>query len=211
MVYSLRRFTQQSGVGPVRLFRALPNAIGQTQWQVKQVPQGYIQTLPGFGLLAAALAGGSTTLNNQAAALAATTNPEKIAKAWTEVLYEEVRAQVAPTAPSRLNSLWAFLDPLEAFALSDRTATAYVVFEAEVLPGITWFVADMSAFSVPQFSGFAASDFLSAEAAVRADASRYWRDGLTSNEPEVLVGGGLTLVSNALRLLDWLRGAGLLS
>jgi hypothetical protein len=206
-VYSIRRLPTLAGVGPERVFRALPNTVEQRQWPVNQTPQNHIVGLPSFTALSAAVSDGD--LAGAAAHLALQGIP-LVEKAWTEVIFESVRHQVLPEAPSRLTSVWAFEDPLQAFSLTERTATAYRVFEAEVLDGVPWRVVDMAAFRVPQFDALSRDSFEAAEQDLRTLAAHYWLMDQPEPEREVLVGGQMRLVSPALDLLAWMKEVGLL-
>jgi hypothetical protein len=207
-VYSIRQLPGRAGLGPVRVFRALPNAVGQRHWPVDQTPQNFITSLPAFNALMNAVISGGDLAG--AAAHLASQNIPMVEKSWTEVIFEAVRLQVVPDAPSRQTALWAFEDPLQAFALTEQTATAYRVFEAEVLDGVPWRVVDMSAFRVPQLASMGHDSFEAAEPELRVLADHYWLMDQPEPVREVLVGGAMRLTSPALDLLAWMRDAGLI-
>jgi hypothetical protein len=197
----------QQGTGPVVVYRALPNEIGRREWPVQQVPQQHVRQLPAFKVLAQAPTVRDASVR---AGTLLTRGSADVAKAWTEVVYESVRQDIAPDAPSRLDGQWAFADPLEAFAFSEKTADGYVVFEARVGVGVPWRVVEMGSYFVPDIQlELVDGLFIAREDQVVAAARHYWLLDRPDTEPEVLVGGEIELTSSALRLIPWLKSVGI--
>lgn len=100
MAYSLRRPNTRTGTGPVTVYRAT----SKPNQPLLQSPIRWVRQQPAFGPL-------SENPNPEHAALLARVGSANIEKVWTELAYEAVRVDVAPDAPSRLDSLYAFADP----------------------------------------------------------------------------------------------------
>src|SRR5439155_16212041 len=106
MPYRLRRPPTRTGHGPLTVYRAVAAAAQPLQ----QVPQRWVRSQGAYQSLAP---------NPQpliASALQAASVP-CVDKVWTELAYEAARLDVAPNLPSRLDSLYAYMDPLEALFL----------------------------------------------------------------------------------------------
>jgi hypothetical protein len=69
-------------------------------------------------------------------------------KVWTELAYESARARIAQALPSRLDSLYAYADPLEALSFTEVTGEPKAVWEGDVLAGAAWALVDVTEFEV---------------------------------------------------------------
>jgi hypothetical protein len=144
-----------------------------------------------------------------AAALLAAGVPQ-VTKVWTELAFEEVRKELSPDAPSRLNCLFAFADPLEALSFTETTGQGQQVWCGEVDTDVSWKLVDMSPFNVVEPDQISAAGFREAWDKAQAQASRYWNPGAQVDVAEILVAGSLTLLER-VRLMPFLREAGLLA
>jgi len=135
-------------------------------------------------------------------------NVDHVLKVWTELAYESVRLTVAPDAPSRLESLYAYLDPLEALSFPLEIAEGRQIWRGAVADGVRWSIVDMSAFSSTPPATNDASGFQTSwdEAAVRA--RDYWQPRNEIRQAEVLIAGAIQLAER-LNLLAVLRTLGL--
>lgn len=78
------------------------------------------QTIPAYGALEPLLENGG---NPPAAAAHLNSNGfADVDEALAELAYETVRRDIRPSAPSRLDSVFCFFDPLEAFLFGDVAA-----------------------------------------------------------------------------------------
>ncbi|MEX0754988.1 MAG: hypothetical protein WD556_07715 [Actinomycetota bacterium] len=127
----------------------------------------------------------------------------------TELAYESVRQQQAPEFPSRLNSLFAFLDPFEALDLTRETAKAYMVIRGTVPAGVRFGVVDMMRFNVVEL-GTSEEEVVSAYRAAEADAAKYWGED-DMYLPEVLADGHVLLGPHQVSLVLLLQDLGLLA
>jgi hypothetical protein len=168
----------------------------------QQIPARYVVSLDAFRALSA----------NRDPEIAAALNAAKVdfvLKVWTELAYEAVRIRVRPTAPSRLESLFAFADPIEALSFTEETDTPKHVWRGEVDTGAPWVLVDMRAFSIPQLPVPGAAGFRAVWQQAEAQAMNYWQPTAVVGIAEILVGGPI-LLSARLRLLPLLRELGLL-
>jgi hypothetical protein len=198
VTYELRRPAGREGVGPLEVFRAISPAPQARQ----QIPARYVASLDAYRALSA----------NPAPEIAAALNTAKVdsvLKVWTELAYEAVRIRVRPTAPSRLESLFAFADPIEALSFTEETDAPKHVWRGQVEAGAPWVVVDMSGFSVPQPPAPNAAGFRTVWRQAETQAMNYWQPGAVVGIAEILVGGPI-LLSARLRLLPLLRELGLL-
>lgn len=204
--YRRRRINKRFGVGPLDVFRACENTIGQTQWPEVQQPQRWIEHQPAFYALLEEDGRGGDVVS--AAANLQASGVTGVAKSLAELVFEKVRLEVAPDAPSRLSAVWAFLDPLDAFSFTRRTATAHVIFPARVEPEVAWQIVDMNAFLLGDVdgSGQGFEEFVGRQ---REQARHYWLIDRDDAFPEVIVGGVLRLTGAAIELVPWFVEQGL--
>lgn len=196
--YELKRPSSAAGVGPLTVFRA----ISRDKQPLLQAPRAWVTSLPAFHAL-------SEASNPEIAAPALVTSQvPAVAKIWTELAYEEVRKSVAPGSPSRLTSLFAFADPLEAFAFTEETGEAKTVYEGGVLDGVSWAVTDMSRFRMVEPQENSPAGFAQAWQEASVDAAAYWMPSGDFQMAEVLVEGGIQLIRQ-LTLIPFLRDIGI--
>lgn len=124
-----------------------------------------------------------------AAALAATGTMQHVEKVWAEFAYEAARIDIAPSMPSRLDSLYALADPIEAFSFTEHSESAHAIWEIEVDEGVPWAMVDMSKFA----SGDAGNRDPAGYAALWDDryevAKGYWQPPGEIVIGEILIGG----------------------
>ena len=194
-MYKLKRPPSLSGTGPLEVYRAL--SVGPPV--LRQTPQCFVRRTDAFKGLFGRV---SPTI---AAALHAA-NVSLVPKVWTELAYESVRAEILPSAPSRLDALYAFADPFEAFSFTEETRTPHQVHRGMVLQGTPWQLVDMGSFSIVQPVTPDEAGYDQAWAVARTAAVSYWLTGqATPNTPfraEILVGGELQIDQQPLRLLE---------
>src|SRR5207253_3676004 len=97
-----------------------------------------------------------------------------VAKIWTELAFEAVRQQLAPEAPSRLDAIFAFADPIEALSFTETTGQGQQVWRGTVESGVTWWLVDMAAFDVVEPQANAADVFRVSWAVALERARGYW-------------------------------------
>lgn len=112
--------------------------------------------------------------------------------------------------PSRLDSLYAYADPLEALSFTEITNEPKQVWEGTVQDGVAWAVVDMSVFKViepevPDEGGFEETWRQAFDA-----AKQYLQPIVDTGAAEVLVAGQIRL-SRRLQLIPLLRELGLLA
>lgn len=130
-------------------------------------------------------------------------------KVWTELAYESVRGAIAPSAPSRLTSVFTCADVFEAFSFTEETGAGKFVYRAEADETARWQLVDMGAFSVAHPRSVDDDGYRTSWDEAIASAERYWLTGsATPNTPfmaEVLVEGAVVLTGDRLRLIDEMR------
>jgi hypothetical protein len=138
-----------------------------------------------------------------------------VAKVWSELAYEHVRARVAPEAPSRLTSVFACCDVYEAFSFTEETGEAKHVHRGMVPSGVRWQLVDMGSFRVAVPPTPDATGFEEAWNEASLAAERYWLTGIALPDiafcAEVLVAGPVQLEAPPLRLLDMMRADSLIA
>jgi hypothetical protein len=199
MPYSLRRPGSGSGVGGLTVYRA----VSRVNQPLLQEPVRWTRQQGAFESL-------WEKSDPKDAALLARVGAPHIPKIWTEIAYEVVRSEVAPDHPSRLDSLFAFADPLEAFAFQQHVDAAVDVWEGQVLDGARWGLVDMAGFEVVQSHGSDMDSFANAWDQASAAARSYWAPGEMVETAEILVEGRIQL-RRKLDLLPSLRELGALS
>jgi hypothetical protein len=117
---------------------------------------------------------------------------------WTELAYEKVRQEVAPNAVPRLNALFAFVDPLEAFDFATRPVVRdgypQAVYEVQVAAGTRWQLVDMTKWSRPSLGDCSAGALRECWNAAQAAANGYWTTDAANVEiGELLIEGSATL------------------
>jgi hypothetical protein len=128
---------------------------------------------------------------------------------WTELAYEHVRQQVAPTSVSRLGALYAFVDPIEAFHFATRPifpreGGPQVVVTIEVPQGTRWRLVDMDRWKVCRLAERTEAGLREAWTRASTAATEYWRVEVADVAfAEVLVEGH-AVVGQAISLLDTL-------
>jgi hypothetical protein len=198
MTYRLRRPEDRAGRGNLTVYRA----ISTDDQPLLQRPMGWVRLQRAYQALAA------DSNPAIAAALAAASVPH-IEKVWTELAYESVRLAVAPTLPSRLDSLFAFADPLEALSFTEIAGEAKHVWEMAVPAETSWAVVDMTAFASVDPATKNASGYEAAWEEALERGRSYWTPCSTIKVAEVLVAGPATL-TRRLELLPLLRDLGLI-
>jgi hypothetical protein len=197
--YRPRRPDALEGIGPLEVFRAIS---AQNQ-NLHQEPRFWARVQWTFNRLLAA--------PDPAIAAAAHANPQcgDVPKLWAEVAFEIARRELAPEKPSRLESLYAWFDPIEAFLFIDD-ATVGAVWRGAVPDGVRWVAANFTAFDVLRPpAGAAAGAFAEAWDALQERARCYWLPTLPIERAEVLVDGVIDLVEK-VKLRTLLADAGFL-
>jgi len=198
MKYKLQRPAKRAGTGPLTVYRST----NRSDLSTIQTPQRWVMSQPAYAILSATPAA-STAAQLQAAI------HQHVPKIWTELAYEDVRRRLAPGAPSRLESLFAFADPVEAFSLEQVTNVDKAVWEAEVSIAAPWALVDMSHFEIGEYKSFDEAGFQDAWNNAADRASKYWMPGGTIATAEILVGGTIEL-KRQLNLVDLFRHIGLI-
>lgn len=196
MTRALRRLAP-SGVGPAIVFRAITANV-----PLLQTPQSWVRNQPAFERLAA------DCLPDAAAALQAAGVLE-VEKVWTELAYESVRAAAARDWPSRLDSLFAFADPVEAFDFGYETLGVKQAWEGTVPDGVAWAQVDMSVFRVERVAAATPAEFADAWQRAERGAHDYWSRSADPEVAEILVAGPIQLVRR-VTLTDLFRTLGIL-
>ena len=192
MAYAFRRPSELRGVGPIEVFRAVKEEARDAQmWQE---PMFFARQQWAFNRLL-------TSRDAKLAALMfgneAHPAQKAIPKLWSEAAYEVKRQQLDPTLPSRLDSLFACVDPLDAFLLVDATPIGSV-WRGVVEDGVEWAIVEMAEFATvtPATATVEAFEAAWREASTRAAA--YWCPSMPLREPEVLVAGAINLTEQVL-------------
>lgn len=198
--YVLERPESLSGVGSLIVYRA----ISRESQPLLQTPMLWARQQAAFTALTASPEPAT------AAQLHASGVP-LVPKIWTELAYESVRVRVARTLPSRLDSLFAFTDPLEAFSLEQITSNDKDVYQGVVQDGVAWCIVDMAHFGIPSFQTFNPEGYQSAWDVACGQAARYWNPTGPIETAEALVAGPVLLQRSALTLVDLLRHMGIVA
>jgi len=133
--YKFQPPDDRAGVGPLTVYRSL--GMGNHP-QVQELHFHVRRTIPAYGALAPLLENGG---NPPAAAAHLNSNGfADVDKALAELAYETVRRDIRPSAPSRLDSVFCFFDPLEAFLFGDVVAQSgpRAVCGGIVRSGVPW-------------------------------------------------------------------------
>jgi hypothetical protein len=198
MTYEFRRPSELRGVGPFEVYRAVKEEARDAQmWQE---PRFFVRQQWAFNRLL-------TSRDPELAALMygndAHPAQTSIPKLWTEAAYETKRLELDSTVPSRLDSLFACADPLDAFLLVDVTPIGSV-WRGTVEDGAGWVIVDMAEFATVTPASATTGAFEDAwrEATLRAEA--YWTPSSSHTKPEVLVAGAINLTEQVFlrSLLD---------
>lgn len=197
-VHQRFRPEKRIGVGPITVYRA----VAPVQQPDLQMPQGWVVSQNAYRGIVSQAGHASA-----AAALMAASVPG-VPKVWTELAFEEVREEIAASYPSRLASLFACVDPIEAFAFTEASGQAQQVFEAEVAEDVPWCVVDMDHFQVVEPPSSDAKGFEEARTQARSYAQQYWQPGEKIGTAEILVGGAMVL-KRRLALIPVLSALGL--
>lgn len=205
--YRRIRLAERIGVGPMTVYRVLqfPADDRFPRFDHVQLPQRWARRQPEYITLEAAQMKGGDVVG--AAEHLATQGADRLrlVKALQELIYERIRLEIAPTMPSRLESVYAFIDPLDAFAFAERMKSIpRAVFQATVPEGTPWAVVDMNYFPTGQEGDIG----IAAEKASR-DAPCYWTTDGNDLVPEILIPGAIQLVGNSMEVVPWLVEQGL--
>lgn len=111
-------------------------------------------------------------------------------KLWAECAYETLRPL---DALSRLDALYAFADPLDAFCFLDRNPGARYVWEVQVNDGVDWIVVDMAAFVVERPFPVTPRALGECRTRILENVPAYWHPD-ECRLPEILIGGAVTYV-----------------
>jgi hypothetical protein len=115
--YKFQRPDDRGGVDPLAVYRSL----GVGSHPQVQEPHFHVRrTIPAYGALEPLLENGGDPPG--AAAHLNSNGFADVDKALAELAYETVRRDIRPSAPSRLDSVFCFFDPLEAFLFGDVVA-----------------------------------------------------------------------------------------
>lgn len=193
MPYELERPATRSGVGPIGVYRSISNF----NQPLHQQPRRWVREQQAFKVLS------GDPKPEIAAALAAAEVPV-VVKVWTELAYEACRVDKAPDMPSRLDSLYAYADPLEALSFTEITGSAQQVFRGNVQENVPWAVVDMLDFQLIDPTTLDKEGFNAAWLQAFEDAERYWLHDGTPRAAEILVAGPI-LLTQRLELLPLLR------
>lgn len=180
------------------MFRAVD---AQHQQALRQTAQRWVMNQPAYTAL-------NQTPSPEVAAGLHQAGVLNVPKVWSELAYETVRKEAFPAAPSRLESLYAYLDPLEALSFTEVTGYGKQVWRGEVENGVRWAVVDVSHFSVAQPASADINGFQEAWDRARTQARSYWGSEADVREAEVLVAGPIVLTEQIL-LVPYLRRIGL--
>lgn len=204
-MHRLARPATLSGFGPLEVFRAVAPT---PQQEVVQTPRRWALSTPAY-------AGLKLDPRPITAAALHAAGVANVIKVWTELAYESIRVAVVPTAPSRLESLYAMADVYEAFAFNEVTNTGHWVHRGVVAEGVPWQLVDMRSFIVAQPRTPDGAGFDEAWRDACVNAHKYW---LTGHAPpdapffaEILVQGELRLDQERLHLLNVMESHGLVA
>ncbi len=163
------------------VFRAITENV-----PLRQTPQSWVRKQQSFPPLA------ETPVPEKAVELHGAGTPQ-VEKVWTELAYETVRLEVAPELPPRLDSLFAFADPIEAFDFGYETLGVKQAWMGEVLDGVPWAQVDVGAFRVERVDETTVEEFRAAWERAAARAVQYWTPGEVPEIAEILVAGPIQL------------------
>lgn len=197
--YRLRRLESQTGEGTLTIYRSITPG----EQPLLQTPMRWVENQPVFELL------NETSLNPVHAALFHRAGTPYIPKIWTELAYESTRKEIAPERPSRLEALYAFLDPIEAFSFIQVTGQIKQIWKGNVLEGVPWAVVDMAEFETADVGDGSADGFARAWDSARQRAKAYWTPTTELKRAEVLIAGDLILEKH-LDLIEALQDVGIL-
>lgn len=175
MSYKPLRPTQHHGWGSLEVFRS----VSAQDQPLLQEPRQWVRRSPLFALL-------QQDQSSENAARLHAENPDAnpaVLKIWVELAYETVRYERATDLPSRLDSLYACPDPLEAFCFLDHSDGAYRIWRGTTVEGSPWAIVDMSHFSIGSLKDGSAGDFRCIWSEARDRAVPYWEGG-TQNPRE---------------------------
>lgn len=164
------------------VFRAITENV-----PLRQTPQSWVRNQQSFPPLAEA------PVPEKAAELHAAGVPH-VEKVWTELAFENVRLERASHLPSRLESLFAFADPLEAFDFGYETFGMKQAWVGEVPENVRWAQVDMSAYRVERAGTATSTEFQVAWDRAVVRASSYWVPSGIPVVAEVLVEGPIQLL-----------------
>lgn len=204
MPHSIQRPPSRVGVGPLPVFRAVSNRDARTT----QTPAGWVRRQPAFLNFTAFRSAGRSL--EEAAAFSVANGIPNVPKCLTEVVYEDVRLEIALSAPSRLDSVFGFVDIYEAFSFLSASNEAQCVFAGEVPDGAPWVVTPMDVFQVQALATAEAADVSQAIAVASADAARYWDASTPLGDHAEVLTPLIEIRQPQLRLLGTLRAHGLL-
>lgn len=203
--YEFQRPDDRAGVGPLAVYRSL----GMGSHPQVQEPHFHVRrTIPAYGALEPLLDNGG----DPAAAHLNSNGFAHVDKALAELAYETVRRDIRPSAPSHIDSVFCFFDPLEAFLFGDVVAPSgpRAVCSGIVRSGVPWAIVPMP---IPFFVEPPSRDqdgyrqFW--ETAIRR-ARIYWNPETPLDRvAEVLVAGAVDLQGSATGQWDTFISAGI--
>jgi hypothetical protein len=168
VAYQRVRPDQRTDRGGLTVYRC----VSRLSQPLLQTPVGWTRAQASFDPL-------SDDPDPQHAALLHRVGTPNVRKVWVELAYETTRANVAPHFPSRLDSLYAFADPVEAFDFQQHSDTALDVWKATIQDGVHWAVVDMAKFSIPDPPSTDAEGFDAIWDWATDNATQYWAPGET--------------------------------
>jgi hypothetical protein len=184
MPYKRYRPASTHGNDPVPVFRV----IDSKPQPLHQQPRQYAKSQQLFQQLAASPDPDAVAMTAIGPGDAGTV--VHLAKLWSELVYEQVRAARFPEMVSRLDCVFGFTDIVEAFAFVG-VGSGTRVFRGTTASGIPWSVTDMSKYHSAQISP--GQTFSSIRPTVEAQAAAYWSADRPISRAEVLVGGAIDL------------------
>jgi hypothetical protein len=187
-------------MGAITVYRWIPLT---AQPAHRQVPTHYVERLPEWQTVESAFSNGQDVVRVAHHLRERGVPAANINKVLAELATESVRRQSFPDRPSRLNCLYAFLDPIEAVGFSAIRGESGSVFEATTSTSSRWHAVP---FPTPFFIQPATPDESGERASWQAMVDRafsYWNMPLDTEGPvELLVEGDLGLVGNGLNIWD---------
>ena len=209
--YTPIRPDARSGRGSLTAYRAISRthhdqvaAIGAAGQIAGEIPMRWVRQQPLFGPLEDRNAAYAAALGANDPAVVG-----DVHKIWGEIAYEDARAEVAAELPSRLDSIYACPDPIEAFCFLDHSGTARHVWEVLVNDDADWAMVDMAGFSIERPYPVTSEAMEASRAAMLTAGRRYWTPA-EIEQPEVLIAGGITYVRE-VGLRETLIRAGILA
>jgi len=189
--YSLRR-PGLAGRGPIEVFRVIEPQSGPPP---RQVPQKWLLGQNAYRAL-------QPDPRPETAVALVRANAPNVQKVWTEMAYEAVRTEIAPTAPPRFEAVFAFADPLEAisFPFQFNLGVPKWVYRGTVDETVPWRMVDMVSFSVVQPADTTTQGFADAWEVARRQAQGYWAPSDDVRIAEILVGGSVELTTAVVPL-----------